>query len=202
MYLINSCSAHAHIHHSLTVFPAFLSKSLPSSFFITLHCPPKQWDFFQPNPTQVLLLNMRSGPFPALLCRAWGEQICRASCEPSYENLGDVGFWDAYNLQGRNKPQILEEPWPAIFLASRIWQVERFVAGAKMLMVSMNLSFPQTLSSLLRAGAGLSGSSWLLHPKFQLEFCCKISSVISSFLLRKAKHKRSGLWHKKLRLLT
>jgi len=54
-----------------------------------------------------------------------------------------------------------------------------------MLMVSMNLSFPQTLSFLLKVGAGLSGSSWLLHPKFQLEFCCEISSAISSSLLRK-----------------
>lgn len=69
-------------------------------------------------------------------------------------------------------------------------------------MVSVNLSFPQTLSSLLRAAASLSGSSWLLHPKFQLDFCCKISSVISSFLPRKAKHKRSGVWHEKLALLT
>lgn len=70
-----------------------------------------------------------------------------------------------------------------------------------MLMVSMNLSFPQSLSSLLKAGVGLSGSSRLPHPKFQLEFCSEISSVISSFLPRKAKHKRSGVWHKKLRLL-
>lgn len=69
-----------------------------------------------------------------------------------------------------------------------------------MLMVSMNLSFPQSLSSL-KAGVGLSGSSRLPHPKFQLEFCSEISSVISSFLPRKAKHKRSGVWHKKLGLL-
>lgn len=109
---------------------------------------------------------------------------------------------DDCNLQGRNKPHILEEPWSAIFLASHVWQIERFMAGAKMLMVSMNLFFPQTLSFLLRAEAGLSGSSWLLHPKFQLEFCCEISSVISSPLPRKAKHKRSGVWQKKLRLLT
>lgn len=64
-----------------------------------------------------------------------------------------------------------------------------------MLMVSMNLSFPQKFSSFLPS-AGLSGSSWLLHPKIQLEFCCEISSVISSSQLRKAKHNRSGVWHK------
>lgn len=71
-----------------------------------------------------------------------------------------------------------------------------------MLMVSMNPSFPQTLSSLLRAEAELSGNSWLPHPKFQLEFCCKIFLVITSFLPRKAKHKHSGVWHKKLGLLS
>lgn len=69
-----------------------------------------------------------------------------------------------------------------------------------MLMVSMNLSFPQTFSSFLPS-AGLSGSSWLLRPKIQLEFCCEISSVISSFQLTKAKHNRSGVWHKALGVL-
>lgn len=66
--------------------------------------------------------------------------------------------------------------------------------GAKMLMVSTNLPFPQTFSSFLPS-AGLSGSSWLLHPKIQLEFCCEISSAISSLQLRKAKHNHSGVWH-------
>lgn len=104
---------------------------------------------------------------------------------------------DAYNLQERKKPHILED---AIFLASHTWQVGRFVVGAKMLVGNMNLSFPQSFSSFLPS-AGLSGSSWLLRPKLQLEFCCETSSVISSFQLRKAKHNRSGVWHTALGVL-
>lgn len=93
IYLNNSYLAHSPMPHSLTVFLAFLPKSLSSCFFITLHGPPKQWDLFQPDLPQVLLLNRRSAPLPASFCGAPGEQSCRASCEPSYENLGDVGFW-------------------------------------------------------------------------------------------------------------